>query len=163
MKYLSQATRINLFLMAGLPLLAGHTQAAPAEPLATLSAKLQAAPEGTDKDISKTFALTPALAALSGSQSRLNGAEAAPKHLFLDPQKILMPAPGKRASLQIKRLAQHLGKDSAASKRLYRKLLPLTRLPPPPPILGEPEAKTVFPVPPLLGVRGPVGGFLYSL
>ena len=121
MKQFLQTTRISLLLLSGLPLLAGHAQAAPAlgapiSPLARLSAKLQASPQNNgDKYSSTTFDPTPVL---SGSQNRLNGAEAAPKRLFINPQTTLAPAPKTGVRLQLKQLSRHLGKDNASPKRL---------------------------------------------
>lgn len=119
MKHLSQTTQIGFFLVAGLPLLAGHTQAAPAGPLAVLSAKLQASSlNGSGKHLSTIFDPNPEQSVLSKSQSRLTGANAAPKRLFIDPLTTLLPAPKNRVSTQIKRLARHLGRDTASPKRL---------------------------------------------
>ena len=123
MKHLSHTIRISLPLVAGLAFWSGHAQAAPVGPLALLSAKLQASPmNGSGKYLSTTFAPTPAMSALASTQRRLTGADVMPKHIFIDPLTTIPPAPKNRVPMQLRRMARHLGKDTASPKRLSTQL-----------------------------------------
>lgn len=118
MKTFSQTIRAGLPLIAGLALWGGHAQAAPAGPLALLSAKLQAAPlENSGKHLSGALTPTAAMSALAAAQQRLAGTAGASK-LLPDVPLTTSPPPSKSAvPTQLRRLAGRLSKDALRSAK----------------------------------------------